>query len=206
MTQMILTGTLVASCCMWYVVSQWSIQGRTGCWFEYRRLWLFSAPRQLGAYYYISTHVITVTRPGLLSACALNRMLRLEHVREKWPSEHETKCCHCYGPNNIRRLCCPREPNKKGLGTCPTTVTSGLSKATAYWSWGFPASCRTCTISPVLGVHIPLKIWWPRITLSWRKIACHLRSCCLFHVPDRYVIDRSHVRLSHASSCWAWLQ
>ena len=34
MTQMILTGTLVASCCMWYVVSQWSIQGRTRCLFE----------------------------------------------------------------------------------------------------------------------------------------------------------------------------
>ena len=44
---------------------------------SYRRLWLFSAPRQLGAYYYISAYIITVTRPGLLSACALNRMLRL---------------------------------------------------------------------------------------------------------------------------------
>jgi len=30
----------------------------------YRRLWLFSAPRQLGAYYYISAYIITVTRPG----------------------------------------------------------------------------------------------------------------------------------------------
>jgi len=47
---------------------------------NYRRLWLFSTPRQLGAYYYISTYIITVTRPGLLSTCTLNRMLRLEHV------------------------------------------------------------------------------------------------------------------------------
>jgi len=31
----------------------------------YRRLWLFSAPRQLGAYYYISVYIITVTRPDL---------------------------------------------------------------------------------------------------------------------------------------------
>ena len=50
------------------------------CRAQYRRLWLFSAPRQLGAYYCISAYIITVTRPGLLSACALNRMLRLEHV------------------------------------------------------------------------------------------------------------------------------
>ena len=89
---------------------------------------------------------------------------------EKWWSEHETERYHCYGPNNVRRLCCPREHNKKELGTCPTTVPSALSKATAFRSWGFPASCRTCTISSVLGVHVPLKIWWPRITLSWRKI------------------------------------
>ena len=52
---------------------------RTSCRSRYRRLWLFSAPRQLGAYYYISAYIITVTRPGLLSACSLNRMLRLEH-------------------------------------------------------------------------------------------------------------------------------
>ena len=89
---------------------------------------------------------------------------------EKWRLEHETERHHCYGPSNVRRLCCPREPNKKELGTRPTTVPSALSKATAFRSWEFPASCRTCTISPVLGVHIPLKIWWPRITLSWRKI------------------------------------
>jgi len=38
---------------------------------NYRRLWLFSAPRQIGAYYYISAYIITVTRPGLLSACAI---------------------------------------------------------------------------------------------------------------------------------------
>ena len=67
----------------------------------YRRLWLFSAPRQLGAYYYISAYIIIVTRPGLLSACALNRMLRLEHVLEVtigirnrtlsllWPKQHQ---------------------------------------------------------------------------------------------------------------------
>ena len=128
----------------------------------YRRLWFFSAPRQLGAYYYISAYLITVTRPGLLSACAYNRMLRLE----KWRSERKTERCHCYGPSNIRRLCCPREPNKKELGTYPTTVPSALSKATAFRSWGFPASCRTCTISSVLGVHIPLKIWWRKIESS----------------------------------------
>jgi len=28
--------------------------------------WLFSAPHQLGAYYYINTCIVTVTRPGLL--------------------------------------------------------------------------------------------------------------------------------------------
>jgi len=89
----------------------------------------------------------------------------------KWSSEHETERCHCYGPSNVRRLCCLREPNKKELRTCPTTVPSALSKATAFRSWGFPVFfCQTCTISSVLGVHIPLKIWWPWITLSWRKI------------------------------------
>jgi len=41
-------------------------------------VWWFSAPRQLGAYYYISAYIIPVTRTGLFSACALNRMLRLE--------------------------------------------------------------------------------------------------------------------------------
>ena len=46
---------------------------------SYHRLWWFSAPRQLGTYYYISAYIITVTRPGLLSTCALNRMLQLEH-------------------------------------------------------------------------------------------------------------------------------
>jgi len=130
----------------------------------YRRLWLFSAPRQLGAYYYISTYIITVIRPGLLSACALNREC------EKWRSERETEHCHCYGPSNVRRLCRPREPNKKELGTCPTIIPSALSKATAFRSWGFPASRRTCTISHVPGDNFPLKIWWPRITLSWRNI------------------------------------
>ena len=30
---------------------------------SYRRLWLFSAPRQLGTYYYISAYIVTVTRP-----------------------------------------------------------------------------------------------------------------------------------------------
>ena len=89
---------------------------------------------------------------------------------EKWRLEHETEHCHCYGPSNVRRLCCPRELNKKELGTCPTTIPLALSKATAFRSWGFPASCQTCIISPVLGFHIPLKIWWPWITLSWRKI------------------------------------
>jgi len=65
---------------------------------------------------------------------------------EKWRSEHETELCHCYGPSNVRRLCCLRKPNKKELGTCQTTGPSALSKATAFWSWGFPASCQTCTI------------------------------------------------------------
>jgi len=41
--------------------------------YMYRRLWLFSVPRQLGTYYYTSAYIITVTRPGLLCACALNR-------------------------------------------------------------------------------------------------------------------------------------
>jgi len=55
--------------------------GLTHCLIKlYRRLWLFSVPHQLGAYYYIRIHYITVTRPGLLSACALNRMLQLERV------------------------------------------------------------------------------------------------------------------------------
>ena len=134
-------------------------------------------------------------------------------MREKWRSEHEAECCHCYGPSNVRRLCSPKEPNKKELGICPTTVPSALSKATAFQSWGFPASCWTCTISPVLGVHIPLKIWWPRITLSWRKIESSdtgalvifsVLVVCLFNVHDR-TIDRSHVWLSRASSCWVWL-
>ena len=56
------------------------------------------------------------------------------------------------------------------------------SHSIIFRSRGFPSSCRTCTISPVLGVHIHLKIWWPRITLSWRIIdwgACHLRCCRL---------------------------
>ena len=45
---------------------------------------MFSAPRQLGSYYYISAYIITVTMPSLLSTCALilNQMLRLEHVWE----------------------------------------------------------------------------------------------------------------------------
>ena len=50
---------------------------------RYCRLWLFSAPRQIGAYYYISAYIITVTRPGLLSACAFNRMLRLERSDDR---------------------------------------------------------------------------------------------------------------------------
>ena len=102
-------------CALWAVDSLRANSLRLVKVLIYRRLWLFSAPRQLGAYYYISAYIITVTRPGLLSACALNRMLQLEHVwdLEKWRSEHETECCHCYGPSNVRRLCCPREPNKK---------------------------------------------------------------------------------------------
>jgi len=69
------------------------------CHLTYRRLWLFSAPRQLGAYYYISAYIITVTRTGLLSACVLNQMLRLElwevtiGTRNRtlsllWPKQH----------------------------------------------------------------------------------------------------------------------
>ena len=55
--------------------------GLTHCLIKlYHRLWLFSVPRQLGAYYYISAYIITLKRPGLLSACALNRMLRLERA------------------------------------------------------------------------------------------------------------------------------
>ena len=116
---------------------------------------------------------------------------------EKWRSEHETERRHCYGSSNVRRLCCPREPNKKELGTCPTTVPSALSKTTAFRSWGFPASCRTCIIFSVLGVHIPLKIWWPNITLSWRKIESSdtgalvifsvLVVCNVFNVHDRSI-------------------
>ena len=91
-------------------------------------------------------------------------------------------------PKHVRRLCHPKELNKEELGTCPTTippttVSSALSKATAFRSWGFPAACRTYTISPVLGVHIPLKIWWPRITLSWRKIeSSDTRALAIFSV------------------------
>ena len=89
------------------------------------------------------------------------------------------------------------------LGTCPTTVPSALSKATAFRSWGFPASRRTCTISPVLGVHIRLKIWWPRITLSWRKIESPDTGALVIFVLvcSTFTLDQSHVRLSRASSC-----
>jgi len=65
---------------------------------------------------------------------------------------------------------------------------SALSKVTAFRSRGFPTSCRT--ISSVLGVHIPLKIWWPDHTfvknrVVWHWGACHLlRSCRLFNVRN----------------------
>ena len=171
----------------------------------YRRLWLFSAPHQLGAYYFISAYIITVTRPGLLSACALNRMLQLEHVwdLEKWRSEHETERCHCYGPSNVRRLCCPREPNNKELGTCPTTVPSALShsilimRVSCFLSNLYNLFCSWSQYpfeNMVASDHTFVK------KIEWG--ACHLHSCRLFSVHDR-----SYVWLSRrASSCWAWLQ
>ena len=75
-------------------------------------------------------------------------------------------------------------PTRKELGTCPTTVPSVLSKATAFRSWGFPASCRTCTISSVLGVHNMVK----KNIVVWHWGACHLlRSCRLFNVYARSI-------------------
>jgi len=154
--------------------------------FWYRRLWLFSAPRQLGAYYYISTYIITVTGPGLLSACALNRMLRLGRCHsEKWRSEHETERCHCYGPSNVRRLCYPREPNKKELGTCPTTVPSALSARAKPQHFDHDGFLLLVELVHSFLFLESISLWkYGGLGSHFREPwgACHLRSCHLFNV------------------------
>ena len=59
---------------------------------------------------------------------------------------------------------------ENSLGTCPTIVPSALRTATARRSWVFPASLPIQRISPTRGVHTSLNTWWPRITLSLRRM------------------------------------
>ena len=168
---------------------------------QYRRLWLFNAPCQLGAYYYVSTYIITVTRPGLLSACALNQMLWLEHVWEVTIGTRN-RTMSLLWPSNVRRLCCPREPNKKELGTCPTTVPLALSKATAFSI--MRVSCflsnlynLSCFWSPypfesmVASDHTFVK----KNRVVWHWGACHLCSCrstfTINHTFDYHVLSHA---------------
>jgi len=130
---------------------------------------------------------------------------------EKWRLKNETECCHCYGPSNIRRLCCPREFNKK------TTVQPLFHRLWAkpqHFDHEGLISCflsnlynLSCSRSPypfeniVASDHTFVK----KNRVVWHWGACHLRSCRLFNVHDWY-INRSHFWLSCSSSCWAWLQ
>jgi len=117
----------------------------------------------------------------------------------------------CYGPSNVRRLCYPKEPNKKELGTCPstvppTTVPSALSlKVSCFLSNLYNLSCSWSPYpfeNMVASDHTFMK----KNRVVWRWGACHfLCSCRLFNAHD-CILAWSHVWLSRASSCWAWLQ
>ena len=112
-----------------------------------------------------------------------------------WRSEHDTERCHCYGPSNVWRLCCPREPNKSELGTCLTTVSSALSKATAFRSWGFPAYWSPYPFeNMVTSDHTFVK----KNKVVWHWGTCHLRSCHLFnvHVHD-HTFDQLTITYVH---------
>ena len=109
---------------------------------------------------------------------------------EKWWSEHETERYHCYGPSNVRRLCCPREHNKKELGTCPTRSISfeqshiiSIMRVSCFLSnlYNLFCSWSPCPFeNMVASDHTFVK----KNRVVWHWGACHLRSyrCSTFTI------------------------
>ena len=100
----------------------------------YRRLWLFSAPRQLGAYYYISAYIITVTWPGLLSACALSRIIDTSCVISTIANT-STRACVRSDDRNAKQNAVIAMAQATLEGNISITRVSCFLSNNLFWSW-----------------------------------------------------------------------